>query len=284
VGGQGNHGLTPGAAMIPRHAFRLDLAATAKRQRKFRRSTITIKPIVPTNALAQGLAAVTTRIPTFWAAAIDRILAQYDPPAPGTRDSLFGLGDILEALRQEGDRLVISITPQLREWALRLERWHRARWAANVLTATGVQLDTILGAGDVAEPVEAFLQRNVALVRSVSDEARSRISDIVFRNYQKRTPIAEVARDMREAVDMGRRRAIRIAADQTTKLSAALDTERMVQAGIEKWQWVHSGKLHAREEHLERDGKVYSFDDPPEDMPGELPFCGCRKLGVLDLD
>jgi SPP1 gp7 family putative phage head morphogenesis protein len=265
--------------------LRLDLTATAKTRRRFRRSRITLKAIAPTNAQAQDLAAIMVRVTNHWSAALDRILAQYDPPAaPGTRDSLFGLGDVLDALREEGDRLVISITPSLREWALRLERWHRARWSANVMTATGVHLDTILTAGDVAEPIEAFLQRNVALVRSVSDETRDRISDTVFRNFQKRTPIAEVARELRESVDMGRRRAIRIAADQSTKLSSALDTERMVQAGIEKWEWVHSGKLHAREEHLERNGKVYSFDDPPEDMPGELPFCGCRKLGVIDLD
>jgi SPP1 gp7 family putative phage head morphogenesis protein len=153
-----------------------------------------------------------------------------------------------------------------------------------VLTATGVQLDTVMTQGDVAEPIQAFVQRNVALVRSVSDEARGRISDIVFRGFQSRTPIAEVARDLREAADLGRARAIRIAADQSQKLSAALDTERMIQAGIEKWEWLHSGKLHYRPEHLARNHKVYSWDDPPPDTPGELPFCGCRKMGVLDLD
>lgn len=271
--------------MIHRHAFRIDLAATAKSRRNFRRSRITLKPIHPTIALAQGLAAILLRMPGAWGAAIDRILAQYDPPAlPAARDSLFGLGDILEALRHEADRLVISMTPAIREWAVRMERWHRLRWTSNVMTATGVQLDTILTQGDVAEPIEAFLQRNVALVRSVSDEVRGRISDTVFRGFQARTPIAEVARDLRESVDMSRRRAIRIAADQSQKLSAALDTERMVQAGIDKWEWRSSHKLHYRPEHLAREGKVYSWDNPPKDMPGQLPFCGCRKLGVLDLD
>jgi SPP1 gp7 family putative phage head morphogenesis protein len=269
--------------VIHRHAFRLDLAATAKTRRRFRRKRITLKPINPTMAQAQSLASILTRVTDFWKAAQERILAQYDP-APIVTDSLFGLGDILEALRQEADRLVIAITPALRDWAVRMERWHRSRWSANVMTATGVQLDTILSAGDAQEPIEAFLQRNVALVRSVSDETRSRISDIVFRGFQARTPIVEVARDMGAAVELGRKRAVRIAADQSQKLSAALDTERMVQAGIEKWEWLHSGKLHYRPEHLARNHKVYSWDDPPPDTPGELPFCGCRKLGVLDLD
>jgi SPP1 gp7 family putative phage head morphogenesis protein len=270
--------------MIHRHAFRVDLAATARTRRNFRRRRIVLKPIHPTVAMARDLAAVLVRMPDFWISAIDRILAHYDP-APITRDSLFGLGDILEQLRQEADRLVVAMTPALQEWAVRMERWHRDRWSANVLTATGVQLDTVMTQGDVAEPIEAFVQRNVALVRSVSDEARGRISDIVFRGFQARTPIAEVARDLRGAADLGRARAIRIAADQSQKLSATLDQERQIQAGLTSYVWKHSHKRNPRLVHVARDGKVFSWDEPPADgPPGTQPYCGCRAQGYIDLD
>jgi SPP1 gp7 family putative phage head morphogenesis protein len=262
-----------------------NLAATVKAEGRVRRKRITLRAIKPTNAQAQNLAAITLKVPQFWADAVDAIIAQYDPPAaPGRRDSVFGLGDVLERLRIEVERLVISLTPDLRDFAVRLETWHRGQWTGSVATATGVQLGTILTGGDVNESIESFVQRNVALIRDISDEARGRISDIVFRGFQARAPIEDVAREVRGAVDMSRRRAIRVAADQTQKLSAALDTERMQQAGLDRWEWLHSGKLHYRPQHLARNGHVYSFDDPPPDMPGQLPFCGCKKRGVIDLD
>jgi len=147
------------------------------------------------------------------------------------------------------------------------------------------------------ETLGAVIERNVGLVKSVSDEARRRIADSVFRGLQNRTPAREVAKDIREAVALERRRALRIASDQTVKVAAALNEERRRQAGIMAWEWIHSGKLHPRPEHEARDGKLYSDDPadvgaeyqgrvvrkPPEDKPGQLPFCGCTSRAVLIL-
>jgi SPP1 gp7 family putative phage head morphogenesis protein len=142
----------------------------------------------------------------------------------------------------------------------------------------------MLGPEDVRETLETIIARNVSLVRDVSEQARARIGDAVFRGLTERTPAREVASQVREAVAMSRRRSINIASDQLTKISSSLDSERMQQAGIEQWKWMHSGKLHPREEHKARNGKLYSFSKPPADMPGQLPFCGCRKLAVVELD
>jgi SPP1 gp7 family putative phage head morphogenesis protein len=147
-----------------------------------------------------------------------------------------------------------------------------------------VDLQTLIGPADVQETLDALIGRNVALVKDVSAQARGRISDSVFRGLTERRPAREVAKEIREAVAMSRRRSLNIASDQLTKVSSALDGERMRQAGIEKWKWMHSGKLHPRAEHKARNGKVYTFADPPPDMPGEKPFCGCRKLAVVELD
>lgn len=89
-----------------------------------------------------------------------------------------------------------------------------------------------------------------------------------------------------------------MAADQNVKLSSALNEERRRQAGITSWSWVHSGKVHFREEHKARDGLLYSEDPgkvgdkyqgkrirkPPADKPGELPWCGCTSRAVLILE
>jgi uncharacterized protein with gpF-like domain len=67
-------------------------------------------------------------------------------------------------------------------------------------------------------------------------------------------------------------------------ISNRLADERRREAGIERWQWVHSQKENGREEHEARDGEEYSDQDAPEDLPGALPNCGCRSLAVLNLD
>jgi uncharacterized protein with gpF-like domain len=60
----------------------------------------------------------------------------------------------------------------------------------------------------------------------------------------------------------------------------------MQQAGIDEFEWVHSGKVHFRPWHRARNGKRFKLEGeiPPDDMPGIPIFCGCRKRAVLPLD
>ena len=99
---------------------------------------------------------------------------------------------------------------------------------------------------------------------------------------------------------MGRRRALLVAADQNNKLSAALDQERMAEAGVTLWKFRHSGKRNPREEHKRRDGEIYTLGTnkqvkpdgspmpggstiPAGRGPGELPWCGCRRQSYIPL-
>jgi uncharacterized protein with gpF-like domain len=112
----------------------------------------------------------------------------------------------------------------------------------------------------------------------------------VFRGLRNRSNPDDVAKEIYEATGMARRRARNIAADQLVKITSSLGEERRRQAGVSTWEWVHSSKLHPRERHLERNGKRYDDDatsgdaKPPEDRPGQLPFCGCTERAVLSLD
>src|SRR5690606_13412847 len=120
----------------------------------------------------------------------------------------------------------------------------------------------------------------------VSDQARGRISDIVFRGLQNRTNSRQVAKEINEALQLGRQRSLRIASDQLHKLSVALDQERAEQLGSERAIWRHSKKRHPRLEHVERDGKYYAWNSGvmKNDPPGRAPFCGCRARPVFKLD
>jgi SPP1 gp7 family putative phage head morphogenesis protein len=272
--------------------MRYDLRALTRRSNPgIRRKTIVFRPIVAPGVLATDLyRAAYAPVIAAWTSALEPIMSAYERTlAQLTQDSPADVGAVV-ATSEGGDaELLITLRLRLEEWAARIERWQRGKWRSAVLIATKVDVETLIGAGDMRAPMSAAVERNVSLVKSVSEQARSRIADSVFRGLQNRTPARDVAKEIREAVDMSRRRALNIAADQTVKLTSALNDERRREAGLMAWQWEHSDKLRPRPEHVARDGKRYSDDPadgapPPNDRPGELPFCGCTSRAVLSLD
>ena len=271
--------------------MRYDLKAMVRRKGVTRRKSITFRAITPPATLASDLfSQAYAPVLKLWEQAATNIMAQYDLSLREmTKDSPAQVGVILSAVENEAGRLLISLRIRLETWAARIEKWQRQRWAGAVKASTGLDISALIGPRDMREPIAMTIERNVGLIKSVSDQARQRIGEAVFAGLNKRAPARDVAADIRAAVAMGRRRSLNIASDQLTKLNSALASERRREAGIDTWEWVHSGKLHPREDHRARNGKRYSDDPadnapPPNDRPGELPFCGCSERAVLDLE
>lgn len=272
--------------------MRYSLRTLWRRQANPRRNEVVLRKVQVPSTFASDLYASAYRpVMAAWEGALPAIVAEYERSlAEIVTDSPTDTAAVIERVDATLAALLITIRARISEWSRRLELHHRRKWRGAVLTATKVDIGTLVGAGDMRMPLEAAIERNVALVRNVSEQARQRISDSVFRGFQRRAAPREVAKELRGAVEMGRRRALNIAADQTVKLASALNDERRREAGLTTWEWVHSGKLHPREEHVARNGKRYDDDarsgphKPPEDRPGEKPFCGCTSRAVLTLD
>lgn len=275
--------------------MKFSLPAMVRRARPgLRRRRIVLRDIRPPAVLATDLyRACYLPVIEAWEQAAEPIMAEYTRSlAQLTTDSALDLTAILDGIETGLQRIVLDLLPELRRWSLRLEGWQRGKWRGALLSATGVDVGTMLGPEDMRETLETAVARNVGLIKDVSAQARGRIADAVFRGLNQRLPARDVAAEIRQAVDMSRRRARNIAAHQLSDVSNRLADERRREAGISKWQWKHSGKLHYRPEHRARDGKVYADTaagasppdvlPPPEDRPGALPFCGCRSLSVLD--
>lgn len=267
-----------------------DLARMIRRAGKTRRKSLTLRAIIPTQSLALELAPVVGAVVAAWSEeARGRIMAAYDRSvAERTRDAAIrdGVDDIQEEIDRadaEIERLILTLTPRLRDWTIRVERWHRQKFIAAVLTPTGVDLSAFIGPD--GETMDAFRQSILALIRNVSEDTRGRIAGAVWRGFQERTPRREVAREIAKAVGISRRRALFIASDQTVKMSARLDQSRQEQAGIRKYKWRKSGKMHPRPVHAARDGNIYEWAKPPADgHPGTQPNCGCKGEAHLDLE
>jgi hypothetical protein len=282
--------------------MRFSLAQLTRRTNPgIRRKAIVIRDIAPPAALATNLyRAVYLPVAQLWERVSADILAEYERTLSAmTTDSPSDLQARLDAAANDLERLFILLDASLREWGVQTERWQRDKWRGAVLSATGVDIQTLIGPSDVRETIESYLRWNSELVRDVSSQTRQRISNSVFSGLQNRTPVREVAKEISEATGLARDRSKRIAADQLSKVSAALADERRREAGLELWKWRHSGKRHPRETHLARNGNIYADSTssemvgrevegrtvlaPPDekDRPGRPPYCGCRAQSVL---
>lgn len=264
---------------------KFDLASRVKRPS---RRPIVLPKITGTKAQASSLAAIYLRVVARWRASVEAVTAAYARAlAKLQMDSADDVKSLMDAVDAEIQRVILLLTPDLRNWALQVENVQRAKWVSNVMTATNVELNTVLTAGDVNETLASVINWNVSLVKDVSDEARRRIAAAVFAGLQQRKPANEVAKEIADAISMARDRALRIASDQSVKLGERLNQARQEQAGITKFKWRHSAKRHPRSWHLHRDNKIYPWEGsgiPADDMPGVPPFCGCTAQAVLTFD
>jgi SPP1 gp7 family putative phage head morphogenesis protein len=243
--------------------------------------------------------AVHAPVTALWLRSLPRIMAQYERTLSDmTTDSPADVHGEVAKVEAEASFLQILLNTKIADWVGKLEKWQRGKWTSAVLSATTVNLQTILGPADVRNTLENRIAANVDLIKDISAQNRRKMTQAVAQALTNRTPTKVLAKELREIVDVGKKRSIRIASDQLAKISSELSQERRREAGIDVWYWKHSGKVHARVDHKARDGKVYSDDpamvgkiadgqkilSPPEDLPGQLPNCGCQSLGLLLFD
>lgn len=265
--------------------MRYDLAAMTRRAKNPRRPSIRIRDTRPPSTFAGDLYRSAYKpVVDIWAEAVGEIMAEYERTLAMTQDSPSDIEAKLEQAERRFSLLSLTITPAIQKWAIKIEAWTRGRWRAAVLSATNVDIGTMIGPSDVRQTLDAAINWNVSLVKDVSAEARRRMSAIIYDGLRGNKPAREVAKELRGAVDLGTKRSQRISSDQLIKITSALADERRREAGIDTWIWLHSGVAHPRADHLARNGQEYSDDNPPPEMPGQLINCSCRQQSVLKFD
>lgn len=278
---------------------RFDLHAMAMRANPGRRKRVVpIRDIAPPATYASDLFAIYKPVVALWTRYAERIAAEYERTLSAlTTDAPADIQALLDEAGSELERLFIVLDAALRDFSLRVEAYQRGKWRGAVLSASGVDLQTVIGPEDVRETLESYLTWNTQLVRDVSAQTRQRISNSVFSGLQNRTPAREVAKEISEATGLARDRSLRIASDQLSKLTGALADERRREAGLDVWRWRHSGKRHPRESHRDRnnelytdnralvgkkvDGQVIRAAPEEKDRPSRPPYCGCRAQSEL---
>lgn len=138
--------------------------------------------------------------------------------------------------------------------------------------------------------MNASVVENVALIRSIPEQYASSVQQAVMRSITSGNGLSDLVPELQRIGGITERRAKNIAHDQTSKVYATMNRDRMKGLGIKQFEWLHSGGgQHPRPLHEEMSGKIYSFDDPPiidertgeRGIPGTLVNCRCTALPVI---
>lgn len=138
----------------------------------------------------------------------------------------------------------------------------------------------------------ASTKENVGLIKSIPAEYHQQIQQAVMRSIQSGgTGTHTLIEEIRKIGHSTESRAELIAVDQTSKINAAMNDERLKAVGVRKFEWIHSGGgKEPRELHVEYDGQIFDLDDPPvidkrtgeRGLPGQLIKCRCRMRPIVD--
>lgn len=139
--------------------------------------------------------------------------------------------------------------------------------------------------------LQATVQENVSLIRSIAQQHLAQVEQMVMRSVQSGRDLAYLNDALQHQLGVSKRRARLIARDQNNKATAAIQRVRHTELGIAEAIWIHSGGgKHPRPSHVKagRDRAKYSISegwyDPDERKriwPGELINCRCVARPVV---
>lgn len=155
----------------------------------------------------------------------------------------------------------------------------------------GMSLKTSLGSPALEEITKAAVAENVSLIKSIAQEYLQKVEGAVMRSITSGNGLQDLVPALEQYEGQTHRRAKNIALDQTRKAYNSINRERMQSMGLKKFMWHHSGGgAHPREDHVDMDGQIYRFDNPPvidkrtgeRGIPGQAPNCRCTMSPVFD--
>lgn len=130
--------------------------------------------------------------------------------------------------------------------------------------------------------IESYAFWNTRLIQSIPEQYLESVQNITLSGFQS----GESTKSMREKIEaryeVTKSRAQLIARDQVSKLNGELTQLRQSELGVKKYRWTTAADERVRDEHRARDGKVFSWGEPPSDgHPGQPINCRCVAQPIL---
>lgn len=162
----------------------------------------------------------------------------------------------------------------------------------------GLTLKTTMVSGRLKETLKALTTENVSKIKSIGAEHHAKIEQAVMRSITNGGGLKELVPAIQKIGDVSVGRARAIAVDQTKKANIVISSQRMMDLGVQYFEWVVSSlsvnhrKWHEMKFPAGLCGGIFRLDDPPvidpktgeRGLPGQLPNCNCRMRAVMKFD
>lgn len=130
---------------------------------------------------------------------------------------------------------------------------------------------------------EQWIKTNTDLIKTIPTRYNPEIKGIIQRGLTNGASVRDIKDDIKSRYAVNEHRAKLIAQDQTLKFHANLTQQRLESVGVTHYIWRSVQDSRVRPEHVEHNGKEYSWEKPPSDgNPGQPVRCRCRAEAVWD--
>lgn len=177
-----------------------------------------------------------------------------------------------------------------------LREWKRA-----VHDTLGIDLlSDYYSASFYEEYLRRWIDQNVIKIKSIPNMTLDNMRQIIMDGYLQGRSIRDIQKDIQEEYNVTKHQAQMLARDQVATLNSQIAQAQQRDAGVTKYRWSTSHDSRVRDCHADLDGKVFSWDDPPEMWyetkskgivytgrhchPGEDYCCRCVAIPVFEFD
>lgn len=140
------------------------------------------------------------------------------------------------------------------------------------------------------EIIKASTQEAAGLIKLIPQKYIGQVQGAAMRSITTGQGLKDLIPFMNEKYKQNARHARLVAYDQTRKAYNSIAAGKAQAVGATEYEWIHSGGgKHPRIDHMEMNGKVYRFDDPPvidkrtgeKGIPGLAIGCRCTMRPII---
>lgn len=133
--------------------------------------------------------------------------------------------------------------------------------------------------------LNAWKQQQGAFITRMTSESVQDIQDTVSRGVRSGRSTQAIQSEIRQRFGVTDRRAELIARTEIGQLNSQITRERQTELGIDGYIWRTALDERTRDEHADREGKYFTWNNPPEGgHPGESWQCRCvAEPAISDL-
>lgn len=174
-------------------------------------------------------------------------------------------------------------------------------WKRIIKITLGINLmDDYYNGEFYALMLKQWADENVRRIKTIPYDTIGELESLIFDSYTNGVPVRKLQEAIQARYNIAKQHARAIARDQIASLNACVTKAQQTDAGVKKYRWSTSNDQRVRECHKELNGKVFSWDNPPEMWyrsklrgkvmvgrschPGEDIGCRCVAIPIFDFE